>query len=277
MSVATERLDPAPDLPEDLPSLSLAQQLRSRLLGLRFAASRALRWQRPGYVEAPATELAGLPDPVAARIADLRRDYDVGFEQRYHRANSLENYVYLDLLDRLRAEAGSGWPQGGDWLDIGSKHFCYAPVLQAALAPSRLTGVEIEGYRLYRDGHSRHDYARHYIDGLPGTDYRVMDAMDWRQPVDGISCLYPFLLPGTVLAWGLPVSVLRPRALFVHLGRCLRPGGHLLMINQGEDEGCRAAALAAAAGLERRAALRIDQPLLPRPAPPVLSLWQRPA
>lgn len=262
---------------EDLPLLTLSQRLRSPLLALRFAASRALRWQRPGYAESPARELTGLPASVIARIDELRRVHGVCFEQRYHRLNSLENYVYLDLLDRLRAVAGADWPQpGGRWLDVGSKHFWYAPVLRAALAPSRLTGIEIEGYRIYPDGHSRHDYAQHYLAALPDTDYRVMDAMDWREPVDGISGFYPFLLPGTVLAWGLPVSVLRPRALFAHLARCLRPGGHLLMVNQGEDEWRRARALAELAGLRLIVEQGIEKPLLPRPAPPMLSLFRKP-
>lgn len=262
--------------PEDLPPLSPVERLRSQLLGWRFALSRRLRWSRPGYVETPAGRLDDLPPAVAARIAKLSAVYGLRFEARYDRRNSLENYVYLDLLDRLRERAGADWPAtGGRWLDVGSKHFAYAPVLHAALQPRQLTGVEIEGYRIYRDGHSRHDYAHHYIDGLPGTDYRVMDALDWRAPVDGISAFYPFLLPGTVLAWGLPASLLRPRALFAHLAGCLTPGGHLLSVNQGEDEGRRTRELAQQVGLVLRVALTINEPLLPRPAPPVLSLFRR--
>lgn len=263
---------------EDLPPLSRAQRLRSHLLGWRFALSRRLRWSRPGYVETAAGTLDGLPPAVAARIAALANHYGLRFESRYDRHNSLENYLYLDLLDRLCQRAGDGWPPaGGTWLDVGSKHFAYAPVLQAALRPRRLTGVEIEGYRIYHDGHSRHDYARHYLDGLAGTDYRVMDALDWQVPVDGISAFYPFLLPGTVLAWGLPASLLRPRALFRHLAGRLRPGGHLLSVNQGADEGRRTRLLAEQAGLILRLGMTVEDPLLPRPAPPVLSLFHRPS
>lgn len=266
-----------PATEESLPPLSIAQRGRSWLLGLRFAVSRWLRWQRAGYRESPAGALTDLPEPLSRRLADLRGHYAQAFEQRYNRHNSLENYLYLDLLDRLRLDAGLAWPPPqGDWLDVGSKHFWYAPVLRAALAPAHLTGIEIEGYRIYADGHSRHDYALHYLEALPDTDYRVEDAMDWQQSVDGITCFYPFLLPGTVLAWGLPVSVLRPRALFAHLARCLRPGGHLLMVNQGEDEWQRARALVEAAGLRLIVQRAVSDPLLPRPAPPRLSLFQKP-
>lgn len=267
----------SPEASVELPALTPAQWLRSQALALRFALSRRLRWRRPGYVETAAGELSGLESAVAARIEQLRARYGCCYELRYHRLHSLENYLYLDLLDRLRAAVGVGWPDGGDWLDVGSKHFWYAPVLQASLRPASLVGVEIEGYRIYADGHSRHDYAQYYLAELPHVRYLVQDVMDWRQPVDGISCFYPFLLPGTVLAWGLPVTVLRPRALFAHLADCLRPGGHLLMVNQGLDEATRAQALAEAAGLRRCHALTVTQALLPRPAPPVLSLFVKPA
>ncbi|ROH86009.1 hypothetical protein ED208_16435 [Stagnimonas aquatica] len=255
------------------PALTPAQWLRSQALALRFALSRRLRWRRPGYVENAVGELSGLEPAVAARVEQLRTRYGCRYERRYHRLHSLENYLYLDLLDRLRSLAGGDWPEGGDWLDVGSKHFWYAPVLLDSLRPASLVGVEIEGYRIYPDGHSRHDYAQYYLTGLAGVSYRVQDVMDWRQPVDGITCFYPFLLPGTVLAWGLPVSLLRPRALFAHLADCLRPGGRLLMVNQGLDEAARAQALAEAAGLRRRHSLTVTQALLPRPAPPVLSLF----
>lgn len=266
-----------PEAPAERPALTPAQWLRSQALGLRFALSRRLRWRRLGYVEAAAGELSGLEPTVAARIEQLRARYGCSFERRYHRLHSLENYLYLDLLDRLRAVVGAGWPKGGDWLDVGSKHFWYAPVLLDSLRPASLVGVEIEGYRIYADGHSRHDYAQYYLAGLTNVRYQVQDVMDWRQPVDGISCFYPFLLPGTVLAWGLPVTVLRPRALFAHLADCLRPGGHLLMVNQGLAEAARAQTLVEAAGLHRHHSLTVTQALLPRPAPPVLSLFVKPA
>lgn len=275
MSAATEHGGAAAMAMDSALRPSVAQRLHSALLALRFAGSRRLRWTRSGYVEPPAGELHGLPAAVAARIAVLAGLAGERYEQRYDRLNSLENYLYLDLMDRLRVLAGPDWPQGGRWLDLGSKHFWYAPVLRAMLCPGRLTGVEIEGYRIYRDGHSRRDYARHYLATLPDTHYRVMDAMDWHEPLDGISAFYPFLLPGTVLAWGLPLSVLRPRALFAHLARCLRPGGYLLMVNQGEDEWRRARALAELAGLRLIVEQGIEKPLLPRPAPPMLSLFRK--
>jgi len=169
------------------PALTPAQWLRSQALELRFALSRRLRWRRPGYVEVAAGVLSGLEPAVAARIEQLRARYGGGYERRYHRLHSLENYLYLDLLDRLRAVAGADWREGGDWLDVGSKHFWYAPVLLDSLRPASLVGVEIEGYRIYADGHSRHDYAQHYLAGLTKVRYRVQDVMDWQQPVDGIS------------------------------------------------------------------------------------------
>ena len=106
---------------------------------------------------------------------------------------ALANYLYLDLLDRAH-HAFQWTPDGGATLvDVGSQHLYDAPVLHAFFQPQKLTGVEVEGYRICQDGYSRFDYAMAYIRDLPNTQYQIMDFCEFDDAVDGITCFYPFV------------------------------------------------------------------------------------
>lgn len=223
----------------------------------------------------PAGSLAGLAPDTAECVARLRRRYGLRFESRLPRDAALENYVYLDLFDRLRSALAERWPLGATVLDVGSKSFHYAAALHAVLQPSRLTGIEVEGYRLFANLHNRHDYAMAHIAGLTDTDYEVGDVRRWQRPVGVVSCCYPFVFAEVQRAWGLPRSLFDPAGQFRAMAAALKPGGWLLMVNQGEDEAEAAAGHARGAGLACSHRQCVTEPLLPRPAPPVLSAWQR--
>ena len=68
-------------------------------------------------------------------------------------ATSVNNYEYLDLLDRGWADSGLPRPEGGAVCDVGCASFWYAAALQAFFRPGQLVGVEVEGHRLFRNGH----------------------------------------------------------------------------------------------------------------------------
>lgn len=258
--------------------LSLLVPLHSCFNAWRLAVDVRRRSPARRYSEQAAGQLLGLSAEIGERIAALRGAYGVTFEQYLNRANALENYLYLDLLHQLksRASGAPAWPAAGlQLLDVGCKNFYYLRALAAAFEPTRLRGIELEGHRRYRDGYSRSDYAAHYVANVPGASFEVADVRAWREPVDVVTCWYPFVSPQTVLAWGLPLSVFDPQAFFAQLARCVAAGGHLFMVNQGVAEWQLARQWLGTTSLVYEQHLVIEDPLLPRPAPPVISWWRQ--
>ena len=113
-------------------------------------------------------------------------------------ATSINNYEYLDILDRGWSESGMFRPLGGELCDVGCASFWYAAALQAFFGPERMTGVEVEGHRLFRDGRSRTDYASGYLLRLPNARFVVADYTAYREPADLITSWFPFLTPGAI-------------------------------------------------------------------------------
>ncbi|MEP6886216.1 MAG: class I SAM-dependent methyltransferase [Gammaproteobacteria bacterium] len=209
------------------------------------------------------------------RIAALRDRYQVQFELGMSAATSRNNYEYLDLLDSGWSSLGMGRPEGGVLCDIGCASFWYAATLQAFFRPRCLRGVEVEGYRLFRDGRTRIDYAAGYVAPLPNAEFVVADYTRYSEPADLITAWFPFVTPAAILAWRLPLSLLAPQKLFHRIRHNLRPGGMFLMVNHGAAEAALAAGLCAAAGLVcsgRWAAAGVLS--RHRMLPPVLSWWR---
>lgn len=207
-------------------------------------------------------------------MAVLRSRYQVQFEQRLGERSSTINYEYLDLLDRAWATSGRIRPRGGVICDVGCASFWYAAALNAFFRPDRLIGVEIEGYRLFRDGRARIDYAAGYVADVPNAEFLVADYTRLELPADTITAWFPFLTSTAILAWRLPLSLLRPESLFARIKHNLKEGGLFVMVNHGPSEADLAAARCAAAGLSQLGRWQ-DPGVLSnyRLAPPVLSWW----
>jgi SAM-dependent methyltransferase len=250
---------------------SLLQRLRSLRHGFWYGISERMRWSRGVFEETPAGELNAMGYEKAERIAALRQRYQVQFELQLNAATSLRNYEYLDLLDRGWRESGMERPEGGVLCDIGCASFWYAATLQSFFRPARLIGVEVEGYRLFRDGHTRSDYAAGYLSRLPTAEFVVADYSYREEPADIITAWFPFLTPTALLAWRLPLSLLAPERLFRQIKHNLRPQGTFFMVNHGPDEAvvagnwCDAAGFRLAArwtGSETVAGIRMQTPML---------------
>ena len=164
-------------------------------------------------------------------------------------ATSTNNYEYLDILDRAWGDSGLPRPEGGVVCDVGSASFWYAAALQAFFRPRELVGVEVEGHRLFKDGHSRIDYAAGYVGQIPGARFLVADYVDCELPADVITAWFPFLTPAALLAWRLPLSMLTPERLFARIYLNLRPKGLLVLVNHGAAEAAIAKVLCSAVGL----------------------------
>lgn len=211
------------------------------------------------------------------RIDALRQRYQVRFESTHNAVTSANNYEYLDLLDRAWTEARLARVSGGIVCDVGCASFWYAAALQAFFAPRELIGIDVEGHRLFRDGRTRVDYAAGYLSALPNARFMIADYAGVDLPADVVTAWFPFVTPAAVLAWRLPLSLLKPQRLFARVYHNLRPGGWFVMVNHGPDEAQRAIRLCAATGLRlvHRCAGGGELQAAHRPLPAVLSCWSR--
>ncbi|MDE2349346.1 MAG: hypothetical protein KGL92_12670 [Gammaproteobacteria bacterium] len=253
---------------------SWLQRLASLRHRFSYGLSEHARRRGGAHLEIPVHTLPALPGEQGERIAALRARYHVNFEGYLNAATSVRNYEYLDLLDRGFAQAGIAPPRLGSLYDVGCANFWYARTLHAFFQPDSLTGIEVEGYRRYRDGHSRVDYAAGYIAGLPRTRFEIVDYLRVDEPGDVITAWFPFLTATAILAWRLPLSLLRPRALIERIAANLTEGGMFIMVNHGLEEARPAMSLCAAAGLRRLYGEPVGGPLSAyRARSPVLSIW----
>ena len=275
--------------------------LRAPALELSFAMRSTLRWSRGPVVlvdepkhdlldHLPATER-----PVAAAAIDaLVQRFDLrALAERSTRTTFASNLARLQALSRLAGDRRP--PSGPDQCvraaDFGCGDFHYATALQRWLADGGggspravvLRGIEIDGYGLYRDGHSRIDHARaHAALAERGGDtvrFEVADASAVRLPEqDVVTLFFPFLGPFACLRWGLPLSRLRPRALLDRALASLRPGGWLVVANQTVAERRRLDRLLASRPVTLVAEVPMACDWVPwraRTCDQVLSLWRR--
>lgn len=264
---------PAPSPSSPNHRYSLGQRCRSLYHALWFGLSERIRWSRKPYHEVPVGRLTDLETGQSACIESLQARYGVCFESRYGRHTSLANYAYLDLLDQAWAAADRPVPTGGLVTDVGCANFWYAQTLHRFFRPAKLTGVDVEGYRLYPTGYSRYDAAAGYVADLPQTSFVTVDYCEMDEQVDVITAWFPFVTPTPVLAWRLPLTVFSPERLFASIARNLAAGGTLFMVNQGTDEADVAAGYCRQAGLRSQGCWVHPRPLRPRPHPPVASWW----
>lgn len=267
---ATSRRGDAP------PRCSFQQRVRSQYHAFWYHLGERLAWSREIYRERPAEKLYDLNGVQYERIASLQQRFRVRFERRATQATALRQYDYLDLLDQGWSTLRLPSSAGGTVQDIGSSNFWYAPVLHTFFRPTRLIGIEVEGYRMYINGYSRHDYALGYIQDLPNTEFHIQDYCHYSSPANIITAWYPFVTPAPVLAWRLPLSLLAPEVLFSQVVRNLQPHGLFVMVNQGRDEATIAASWCRQVGLIHYGSCELRSSVRPRLPPPLLSCWMRP-
>ena len=253
---------------------SWLERLRSLRHRVGFEISERIGWSRGAFHEESAGELTHLDADQTERISALGRRYGVRFEAAMAAATARENYEYLDILDRTWGSAGLARPTGGELCDVGCASFGYASALHAFFLPRRMVGVEIEGHRLFKNGHTRIDHAAGHLAALPDARFLVADYSHADLPADVITAWFPFLTPAAILAWRLPLSLLAPARLFGRIRHNLRPGGCFIMVNHGPAEAAEARRLCDAAGLRLLGELHESGVLSGyRLQPPLPSVW----
>ena len=232
----------------DLSALTVAFGPLNRV---RFALRRALSFSRGApvlpnepkdgvfaYLEGDALAKA------EARAKELRATYALAALEACSTLLAYRENLYVtDLLD-THAASRMKHANAVTVVDVGSKDFVYAPALLAfaarwSEAPPDLTGVELDGYVVYKDLHSRADHATAWAKVAgPTARYRVQDFLAFQPdaPVQLLTIFYPFVTRFALLRWGLPVSQYRPEALLAHAAGMLDAHGVLVIVNHTHEE-----------------------------------------
>lgn len=156
----------------------------------------------------------------------------------------------LDLLDRVPMEVLQSVKKksvlGIRAIDIGAKNWrnagAFSAWLKANFADShiRLTGIEVDAFRLYRNLRTRSSYGQFYSQKfstpLLDLQYWPGDVRSWSVPVLLAFWMFPFVSLSPHRAWGLPKNLFDPEQTFAHVESQILPGGSLIMANQGDWE-----------------------------------------
>lgn len=152
--------------------------------------------------------------------------------------NYLETLYTIDILKKTFNL--NSIKESAKILDIGSKNWFYAQGEYSYFAKHikniELTGVELDGYRVYADFYSRKDYAEYYIKNLKNTKYLVDNLMNINEEYDYITWFLPFVAEAPLINWGLPLSEFQPEILLKKAYSLLKPNGKMLIVNQGISE-----------------------------------------
>lgn len=249
--------------PEEDPE-RMANQLRQSLTLLRapanslaFALRRRLQWQRgdPKLHDEDKSDLfsylseeGDFRDECEARHGELLAAYDLSaLWARSSRVDYRDNLYLLDALETLFTDQPSFASKPVRVVDVGSKNWNYVFALERFWRhwTSRrgrrvsMLGIEIDGYGVYRDLHSRFDHARAYVDqiGNGAVQYRVQDFLRCEESgIDVVTMFYPFLTRYSLLQWGLPLGCFRPREMIAKALGMLGDSGSLVVFNQTQVE-----------------------------------------
>lgn len=182
---------------------------------------------------------------VQRTLEELDKNFHFGYYSQTHSLDEIrENYYYLSLLDEALRKSDISLPESIRAADIGPSSWFYIHALHGALSwfdtPSRrqvqLTGFEVDAYRLYSDFHTRKDHALGNMQGLNGVDFMDHGFEVSHSTYDVITMFFPFVFEKDHLKWGLPGRMFDPRKLLMEAWQSLRPGGFIMIVNQGEEE-----------------------------------------
>lgn len=246
-----------------------------------FALRQRLAWQRGGYREQADDPVAvAAAHPRAERLQELLARYRPALVDRCSAATILDNLDVLHMLDRVRQAVEWTAPERIVALDVGAKNFYYAPALHAFWSAQatvdELVGVEVDAYRVYRNGYSRADYAAAYMAGLPGARFVAADIRSWHEPADVVTLMFPFVVPYPLIKWGLPLRLLAPEAILAHVWGLLKPGGLLIVINQDVVEAGAQAAVCRTVGVPIVPHVHLSDPIVTEAPPRYLAAAVKP-
>jgi SAM-dependent methyltransferase len=196
--------------------------------------------------------------------------------------NYRENLFYLELLERALDQARAVFPPRLVAADVGCSSWFYVQGLHALLkwwrAPEgrelALRGYEADALSPGALPLSRLDYARAHIRTL-SVDYRPEPFTPEPGAFDFVSMLFPFVFLEDHEEWGLARPLFEPESLLAGAWQSVRPGGLLVVVNQGEKEHRRQGEMLEAAGIPATAVFPHDSLLFSYDLPRYVSVAAR--
>jgi hypothetical protein len=212
------------------------------------------------------------PERTRARQYEQRylNDYQLEKLKRDGAAdNYYENIFYIHMLEEAFALLQKDLPDRIICADIGTSHWFYVQALWSFYTwfqckkPRDLTleGYEVDAFRIYSDFHSRFDHALSHISETPGIQFIPKGFNPIPSHFDVITLFFPFVFEKDTLEWGLPSRLHAPDQLLQDAWSSIKPGGVLMIVNQGKEEHDAQLMMCEKLGILPTAKLHID-PLL---------------
>lgn len=231
-------------------------KLISKLLEFRnrvdYPLRQLFRWRRgPTRVERSHDfdNYAFLDEPERTRA----RQYEQRYLNDYHleklkqslsAGNYYENIFYIHMLEEAFALLKKELPDHIVCADIGTSHWFYVQSLWSFYTWFQnkehrnvsLDGYEVDAFRIYSDYHSRFDHALTHVGETPGIQFIPEDFNPIASHYDVITLFFPFVFERDTLEWGLPSRLHNPEQLLQKTWNSIKPGGVLMIVNQGKEE-----------------------------------------
>jgi SAM-dependent methyltransferase len=217
-----------------------------------YPLRQLFKWQRKGLIiknEEKDSLFNGLPE-VSKCLADdevrnLVSEYHLQkFYNNSTRKNFLENLYYLNMLLTAFNKAGFQPGENIRVADIGTSSWFYIQSYYSLMKyfdciegrMLSIDGFEADPYRVYQDLFSRSDYARYYKQGLNHVSFIPEKFSLQADTYDVITMLFPFIFKKDHTQWGLPNTQFNPTDLLSDAWQSLKPGGIIIVANQGVEE-----------------------------------------
>lgn len=154
------------------------------------------------------------------------------------------NLFYIEMFDKALTLSAPRLPEIIATADIGSSNWPYIQGLHSVIKWWRssagrqlqLTGFEQDPYRINPDYYSCLDHAQGHMDGLKDVRYIPKKFSAQTNQYHLVTIILPFVFLEDHLKWGLPSHSFKPNHLLKYAWKSLKPGGVLIIINQGREE-----------------------------------------
>ncbi len=166
------------------------------------------------------------------------------FWENTSRENLRFNLFYIEMLDRALTLSAPRLPDIIEAADVGCSNWPYIQGLHAAIkwwrSPAgrqlQITGFEEDPYRVNPDYYSCFDHAQGHMSGLMDVKYLPKRFKRQINKFHLITLILPFVFLQDHLDWELPPITFNPNKLLRDAWKSLKPGGVLIIINQGREE-----------------------------------------